>query len=88
MREPLAFRLRPEKIDDILGQKDLVGKDGVIRKCLENDTIFSCIFYGPPGTGKTTLARVIANELKKPYRKFNAVIRQQSQCIIINSSFS
>ncbi len=73
MREPLAFRLRPNKLDDILGQEDLVGKNGVIRKCVNNDTIFSCIFYGPPGTGKTTLAKVIANELNKPYRKFNAV---------------
>lgn len=73
MRQPLAFRLRPSSLDEILGQKDLVGKDGVIRKCIENDTIFSCIFYGPPGTGKTTLARVIANELHKPYRRFNAV---------------
>lgn len=73
MKQPLAFRLRPESIDDILGQKHLVGKDGVIRKCIESDTIFSSIFYGPPGTGKTTLARVIASELKKPYRKFNAV---------------
>lgn len=73
MKEPLAFRLRPEKLDDILGQIDLVGKDGVLRKCIENDTMFSAIFFGPPGTGKTTTARVIANELKRPYRKFNAV---------------
>ena len=73
MREPLAYRMRPETLDDILGQKKLVGKDGVIRKCIEAGTIFSCIFYGPPGTGKTTLARVIADQLKKPYRRFNAV---------------
>ena len=73
MREPLAFRLRPETLDDILGQKHLVGEDGVIRKCIESDTIFSMVFFGPPGTGKTTLARVIANQLKRPYRNFNAV---------------
>ena len=73
MKEPLAFRLRPQKLDEILGQKHLVGPNGVIRKCIENDTVFSSIFYGPPGTGKTTTARVIASELKKPYRKFNAV---------------
>ena len=73
MREPLAFRLRPQTLDEILGQKHLVGPNGVIRKCIENDTIFSMIFYGPPGTGKTTTARVIAAELKKPCRKFNAV---------------
>lgn len=73
MRQPLAYRLRPETLNDILGQKDLVGENGVIRKCINNNTIFSCVFYGPPGTGKTTLARVIASELNKPYRKFNAV---------------
>lgn len=73
MREPLAFRLRPENLDEIIGQKHLVGDNGVIRKCINNDTIFSSIFYGPPGTGKTTLAEVIAKSLKRPYRKFNAV---------------
>ena len=73
MRQPLAYRLRPDKLDDILGQEDLFGKDGVLRKCVENDTIFSSIFFGPPGCGKTTSARVIASELKKPCRRFNAV---------------
>ncbi|MDO4940998.1 MAG: replication-associated recombination protein A [Erysipelotrichaceae bacterium] len=73
MKQPLAFRMRPETIDEVLGQKDLIGENGVIRKCINNDTIFSSIFFGSPGIGKTTLARVIANELKKSYRNFNAV---------------
>ena len=71
--KPLAYRLRPNSLDEIIGQKHLVGEKGIIRKCLEKDTIFSCIFFGPPGIGKTTLAEVIAKVLKKPYKKFNAV---------------
>lgn len=71
--KPLAYRLRPESLDDIIGQQDLVGEKGIIRKCLEKGTIFSSIFFGPPGIGKTTLAEVIAKELHKPCRRFNAV---------------
>ncbi len=73
MKQPLAFRLRPESIDDIIGQKHLVGKDKIIRRCIEEKTMFSMIFFGPPGTGKTTLATVIAHELNIPCRLFNAV---------------
>ena len=73
MKKPLAYRLRPENLNEIIGQKHLVGKNGVIRKCIDEDTIFSLIFFGPPGIGKTTLAEVIAKELNKPFRRFNAV---------------
>lgn len=71
--KPLAYRLRPESLDNIIGQQHLVGEKGIIRKCLEKGTIFSSIFFGPPGIGKTTLAEVIAKELHKPCRRFNAV---------------
>ena len=71
--KPLAYRLRPESLDDIISQQHLVGEKGIIRKCLEKGTIFSSIFFGPPGIGKTTLAEVIAKELHKPCRRFNAV---------------
>ena len=73
MKEPLAYRLRPKNIDDIIGQDHLVGKNGIIRKCVEKGEMFSSIFFGPPGTGKTTLASVIANTLKLTCRRFNAV---------------
>ena len=73
MKEPLAFRMRPKLLDEIVGQKHLVGDNGVLRKCVENNMLFSMIFFGPPGTGKTTLAMVVANELNMQYRLFNAV---------------
>lgn len=74
---PLPELLRPRQSSQFIGQKHLVGKEGVIKKLLINakSTGFfpSLIFWGPPGSGKTTLARIIANELKRPYHEFSAV---------------
>ena len=73
MKEPLAFRLRPQTLDEVIGQEHLTNENGILRKCVKQQTIFSMILFGPPGTGKTTLAMVLANELQVPYRLFNAV---------------
>lgn len=73
MKEPLAFRMRPKTLDEVIGQKHIIGEGKVIRRCIEEKRVFSMIFFGPPGTGKTTLATVIANELDVPFRLFNAV---------------
>ena len=73
MKQPLAFRMRPQHLDDIIGQQHLIGEGKVLRRCIMEKRLFSMIFYGPPGTGKTTLAMVLANELELPYRLFNAV---------------
>lgn len=58
---PLAMRLRPRTLDEVVGQQHIVGKDKLLYRAIKADKLSSIIFYGPPGTGKTTLARVIAN---------------------------
>ena len=73
MKQPLAFRMRPETTKGLLGQSHLLGPGKVITKCLDAGRLFSMIFYGQPGTGKTTMAMCLANELNLPYRLFNAV---------------
>lgn len=69
---PLAYELRPKTIDDIVGQKHLIGQDAPIRKMLENKKIPSLILFGDPGIGKTTLAKVIINTLNASSSTFNA----------------
>lgn len=71
--QPLAERLRPTSLDDFIGQKHLVGKGAVLRKIIETGSIPSMIFWGPPGVGKTTLANIIAAQLKTPFVTLSAI---------------
>lgn len=70
---PLASRLRPETIEDYVGQGHLLGKGKILRQLIDKDQISSMIFWGPPGVGKTTLARIIANRTRASFLEFSAV---------------
>lgn len=67
---PLAARLRPQTLDEIVGQEHLLGPGKVLRRMMEGDRLSSMIFWGPPGVGKTTLARVIAHHTKASFIDF------------------
>ena len=69
---PLASRLRPRTLDEVVGQQHIIGKDKMLYRAIRADKLRSVIFYGPPGTGKTTLARVIANTTKGEFTQINA----------------
>lgn len=71
--KPLAEELRPKSLKDFVGQKHLIGENGIIRKLIESDQLISMIFWGPPGSGKTTLARIIANVTKSHFVHSSAV---------------
>ena len=71
--QPLAERLRPKTLDEYIGQQHLVGKGAVLRKMIESGNISSIILWGPPGVGKTTLAKIIANTLDRPFYTLSAV---------------
>ncbi len=73
MNSPLAERLRPQTLDDFIGQEHLVGKGSVLRKMIDSGRIPSIIFWGPPGVGKTTLANIISNVLDAPFYKLSAI---------------
>lgn len=70
---PLAEKLRPKTLNDVLGQEHLTGDKGTIRKMIENNTLNSLIFWGPPGTGKTTLAEIISEQSGRKFYKLSAV---------------
>src|ERR671912_1088429 len=70
---PLAARMRPTRLDDLVGQEHLVGPRGIIRQAIASGNIPSMILWGPPGVGKTTIANIIANEVKKPFYTLSAI---------------
>lgn len=71
--KPLAERMRPKSLEDYIGQKHLVGEGAILRQAIENGKIPSFILWGPPGVGKTTLAGIIANQLKRPFFTLSAI---------------
>ena len=84
--QPLADKLRPESFDDIAGQEHLVGKNGILRRLVENGRIPNMIFYGPPGTGKTTVANIIAKASGMQLYKLNATTASLSDIKDVISS--
>ena len=71
---PLASRLRPRTLDEVVGQQHILGKDKLLYRAIKADKLGSVIFYGPPGTGKTTLAKVIANTTQADFKQINATV--------------
>ena len=71
---PLAARLRPTTLDEVVGQRHIIGTDKLLYRAIKADKISSIIFYGPPGTGKTTLAKVIANTTSAEFTQINATV--------------
>ncbi len=70
MERPLADEIRPKNLDEVVGQRHLLGQGGMLRRIIESGTAANMIFYGPPGTGKTTIANLIAARSQKQLYKF------------------
>ena len=73
MKQPLAYRLRPQSLDEVLGQSHILQDKGLLKRCIAEKRLFSMIFFGPPGSGKTTVASILAKAVDLPLKEFNAV---------------
>lgn len=76
---PLAYRMRPKKIEDVVGQQDLVGPGKIIDRMVKAKILSSMILYGPPGTGKTSIASAIAGSTRYAFRQLNAANRYKER---------
>ena len=83
MRDPLAVKMRPKTIDDVIGQKHLLGEGKVLRNLINNEFLVSMILYGKPGIGKTTIATAIVETLNLKYRMLNAVINNKKDFDVV-----
>ena len=83
MDKPLAIKLAPKNLKEVIGQKHLIGKDKILTNLVKNKKIFSMILYGKPGIGKTSIANAIANELGLKYRSLNATINTKKDLDIV-----
>ena len=81
---PLAARMRPVTLEEVVGQQHIIGKDKLLYRAVKADKLGSIIFYGPPGTGKTTLADVIAHTTKAEFCQVNATIagKKYLECVL------
>ena len=74
---PLASRMRPRTLEEVVGQRHIIGKDKLLYRAILADKLSSILLYGPPGTGKTTLAKVIANSSKAEFMSLNATVSKK-----------
>lgn len=80
MNKPLAYRMRPRNLDEVVGQQQLVGEGKIIRRMVDAKMLSSMILYGPPGTGKTSIASAIAGSTKYAFRMLNAATDTKKIC--------
>ena len=83
---PLAARLRPSTLDEVVGQQHIIGKDKLLYRAIKADKLSSLIFYGPPGTGKTTLAKVIANTTQAEFMESGPFCLSMKSIVSIKDS--